>query len=278
MKCAWHELLSVIPPEMRGEVDRQGRQTLQELRLRMGKPPELVTWKGTSELTGKVTDADIRYTVNMASRYSPWAAETAAKGYITAPGGHRIGVCGEVTSDAGIVTGMKNITSLNIRVARDIEHLGDGLRPRGNVLILGPPGSGKTTLLRSLARSAACNDTVAVVDERQELFPPHFEKGRRMDVLSGCPKGQGIDIVLRSMGPQWIAVDEITAEEDCTALKKALWCGVKLMATAHASNGDDLRRRSVYRPLAEWGLFDMLVVMRPDKTWYTERMMVCSSN
>lgn len=276
MRCAWRELLSLIPQDLRGEVDRLGKDTLQELRLRIGKPAELITAQGVCYLPGRVTEADIRFTVNVASRYSPWATETAAKGYITAPGGHRIGVCGNVTVDRGTVTGMQSITSLNIRVARDIDNVGDRLMPRGNTLILGPPGSGKTTLLRSLARIVAQRETVAVVDERGELFPDHFEQGRRMDVLSGCAKGQGIDMVLRSMGPQWIAVDEITAQEDCDALKKALWCGVKLMATAHASTPEDLHRRSVYKPLAEWGIFDTLVVMRPDKTWYTERMMVCS--
>ncbi len=276
MRCAWRELLSLIPQDLRGEVDRLGKDTLQELRLRIGKPAELITAQGVCYLPGRVTEADIRFTVNVASRYSPWAAETAAKGYITAPGGHRIGVCGNVTVDRGTVTGMQSITSLNIRVARDIDNVGDRLMPRGNTLILGPPGSGKTTLLRSLARIVAQRETVAVVDERGELFPDHFEQGRRMDVLTGCAKGQGIDMVLRSMGPQWIAVDEITAQEDCDALKKALFCGVKLMATAHASTAEDLHRRSVYKPLAEWGIFDTLVVMRPDKTWYTERMMVCS--
>lgn len=276
MRCAWRELLSLIPQDLRGEVDRLGKDTLQELRLRIGKPAELITAQGVCYFPGRVTEADIRFTVNMASRYSPWAAETAAKGYITAPGGHRIGVCGNVTVDRGTVTGMQSITSLNIRVARDIDNVGDRLMPRGNTLILGPPGSGKTTLLRSLARIVAQRETVAVVDERGELFPDHFEQGRRMDVLTGCAKGQGIDMVLRSMGPQWIAVDEITAQEDCDALKKALFCGVKLMATAHASTAEDLHRRSVYKPLAEWGIFDTLVVMRPDKTWYTERMMVCS--
>lgn len=276
MRCAWRELLSLIPQDLRGEVDRLGKDTLQELRLRIGKPAELITAQGVCYLPGSVTEADIRFTVNVASRYSPWATETAAKGYITAPGGHRIGVCGNVTVDRGTVTGMQSITSLNIRVARDIDNVVDRLMPRGNTLILGPPGSGKTTLLRSLARIVAQRETVAVVDERGELFPDHFEQGRRMDVLSGCAKGQGIDMVLRSMGPQWIAVDEITAQEDCDALKKALWCGVKLIATAHASTAEDLHRRSVYKPLAEWGIFDTLVVMRPDKTWYTERMMVCS--
>lgn len=276
MRCAWRELLSLIPQDLRGEVDRLGKDTLQELRLRIGKPAELITAQGVCYFPGRVTEADIRFTVNMASRYSPWATETAAKGYITAPGGHRIGVCGNVTVDRGTVTGMQSITSLNIRVARDIDNVVDRLMPRGNTLILGPPGSGKTTLLRSLARIVAQRETVAVVDERGELFPDHFEQGRRMDVLTGCAKGQGIDMVLRSMGPQWIAVDEITAQEDCDALKKALWCGVKLMATAHASTAEDLHRRSVYKPLAEWGIFDTLVVMRPDKTWYTERMMVCS--
>ena len=275
MKCAWKELLAILPPNLRSEVDKYGKDSAQELRVRLGKPSELVTVNGSLWFGESVGEQDIRFTVNTASRYSPWAAETASKGFITAAGGHRIGLCGEAVTERGQARGIKTVTSLNIRIARDFCGIAPKLPGKGNLLILGPPGSGKTTMLRDLTRQIAGQDTVAVVDERSELFPSGFQTGKRMDILSGCAKAEGIDMVLRTMGPACIAVDEITAEEDCIALQKAGWCGVRLIATAHASCQEDLRRRAVYNSLWQTGLFDTLLILRPDKSWYTERMVSC---
>ncbi len=266
MRCAWKELMALVPMELRREVDKYAG-SLQELRLRVGLPTEVVTQSGRFLLKDATGETDIRFVVNAASHYSPWAAATAARGYITAPGGHRIGLCGTVSP-----TGMRDVQSVNIRVARDFPGIGDKLPTSGNVLILGPPGSGKTTLLRDYIRKLSRKETVSVVDERGEIFPQGFDRGSRTDVLTGCCKPDGIDMVLRTMGPQVIAVDEITAQADCAALKGALWCGVRLVATAHASNPEDLKRRQVYRPIVESGCFDTVVVLSRDKSWRTERM------
>ncbi len=268
MNCAWKELMALIPLRLRQEADKYS-ESLQELRLRKGLPPEWVTARGPIHRGEPVEDEDLKFVVNAASRYSPWAAETVAQGYLTAPGGHRIGLCGTKNP-----TGLGNLTSLNIRVARDFPGIGDRLILGGNLLILGPPGSGKTTLLRDLIRKTSHRNTVCVVDERGELFPDGFGRGLRTDVLLGCGKAEGIDMVLRTMGPEVIAVDEITATGDCEALIKAQWCGVRLMATAHASCRDDLCRRPVYRPLVESGCFEELVILKPDKSWYLERMVL----
>lgn len=273
MRCAWKELLSVLPMWCRKEVDGLGREGLQELRLRLGLPPELICQGGNVKLDRAVTAEDLSYTVNTASRYSPWAAATAAKGYITAPGGHRIGLCGEAVVQNGAMTGLRRITSLCVRVARDFPGIAGKLQCRsGSVLILGRPGSGKTTLLRDLIRLRAERESVGVVDERGELFPAGFDTGPRTDILTGCGKAEGLEALLRTMSPGTIAVDEITAEEDCRALIQAGWCGVSLLATAHAASREDLLRRLVYKPLAQCGLFDTLVILQSDKSWRTERM------
>lgn len=272
MRCAWNELLAVLPQSMRHPVDMLGRDSLQELRLRMGKAPELVTAGGCLYLSDPVTAEQLRFVVNTASRYSPWAAATTQRGYITAPGGHRIGLCGEVIRDGSQTRGLREISSLCVRVARDIPGVADGITSDENILILGPPGSGKTTLLRDLARSIAEKDTVCVVDERAELFPDGFATGCRMDVLKNCGKAQGVEMALRTMSPDVIAVDEITAAEDTRALESAAWCGVRLVATAHAACREDLLRRGIYRPLAEQSLFSTLLILRRDKSWYMERM------
>lgn len=273
MRCAWKELLCVLPMWCREEVDMLGRERLQELRLRLGLPPELIRQEDRIRLNRSVTAEDLSYTVNAASRYSPWSAATAAKGYITAPGGHRIGLCGEAVVQGGEMTGIRRVTALCIRVARDFSGICGSLkRLTGSVLILGRPGSGKTTLLRDLIRQWSEFENVAVVDERGELFPMGFDTGPRTDVLTGCGKAQGLDVLLRTMSPHTIAVDEITAEEDCRALIRAGWCGVRLLATAHAASREELLRRPVYQPLAQCGLFDTLVILRSDKSWWTERM------
>lgn len=274
MKCAWQELLSVLPPWLAREADRYGKETLQELRLRLDQEPQLICRNGEQWLNRIITQDDLNFCVNTASRYSPWAAQSAALGYITAPGGHRIGLCGEAVVQHGVMTGMRTIRSVCVRVARDFEGIAaEAGKLSGSILLLGPPGSGKTTLLRDLIRQIAAHETVAVVDERGELFPGGiFEKGKAVDVLSGCPKTQGIETALRVMGPECIAVDEITASEDCEVLIRTGWCGVRLLATAHAASIKDLKSRTLYRPLLETRLFEHILVLSRDKSWREERM------
>lgn len=280
MRCQWQAFINLLPHWMRQEVDRQGSSSLQELRLRLGRPPQLITADGEIWLERIVKREDIDFCVNAASGYSPWSAVTLADGYITADGGHRLGLCGDVIRKNGSLSGMQAVSSLCLRVARDFPQIARKANiGTSSALIIGPPGSGKTTFLRDMIRLISdCNEgCVAVIDEKRELFPiTHeglcFPAGKHTDILSGCPKKDGIQIVLRNMGPRLIAVDEITAAEDCEALVHAGWCGVQVLATAHASNRDDLYARSVYRPLVLRGLFDLLIVMRPDKSWYMERM------
>lgn len=279
MKCAWKELLSILPHSMRPEVDKY-QSSLQELRLRLDRPPELITQSGNRWLPVNVTQQDLNFVIHTASKYSPWAAATAAKGYITAAGGHRIGMCGDVVIKEDKSAGIRTLTSLCIRVARDFEGIASRAADiKGNILIIGPPGRGKTTLLRDLIRQISNSGScVAVVDERGELFPQGFQQGRRTDVLTGCSKAQGLDMALRTMGPECIAVDEITADSDCSALLECAWCGVRLLATAHAENVRDLHSRPVYKALWNTGIFESVLILRRDKSWYTERMMECLSS
>ena len=274
MKCAWESLLAVLPGWLRPEVDRLGREELQELRLRLNRPPELVLAGESRWLKQMIKQDDLNFCINAASQYSPWAVQSIKQGYLTTHGGHRIGICGEVIVQDGKFQGIRRPESLCIRIARDFCGIGEKpARLQGNVLLIGPPGSGKTTLLRDISRQISMKEAVAVVDERGELFPPElFDVGQRLDVLRGCPKKEGIMLALRTMGPTTIAVDEITAEEDCEALIQAGWCGVRLLATVHAGSLSDLRCRALYRPLWERGLFQHFLVLDNHKNWHNERM------
>lgn len=283
MRCAWNEYLHILPHWMRPEVDRQGRDKLQELRIRIGQYPEMIFQNKTARLSRKINREDVDFVINIASSFSPWTASTIAEGFLTASGGHRIGICGFGTVKNRETNGISQPTSLCIRVARDFDRIAEpAAKLSGSILILGPPGSGKTTLLRDLIRckSNIGTGSVAVIDERQEIFPISkgqacFDGGERTDILSGCPKAEGIEMVMRSMSPEWIAVDEITAKEDCDALLHAGWCGVDLLATAHAGSVQDLKTRPVYESLIKFSLFSNILVLQKDKSWKIERMNQC---
>ena len=274
MMCAWKELLGILPPWLREQTDRMAGDRLQELRLRLSQAPELVCRDGNLTLPGKVSQEDLSFVINTASRYSPWAAQTVADGYITAPGGHRIGICGEAVTDQGSIKGIRTVRSVCIRVARDFPGVSKGIPNQGSVLILGPPGAGKTTLLRDLIRQRSESEplSIAVVDERCEVFPPHFLQGKRVDVLSGCSKVEGIPMVLRAMGSGAVAVDEITDAQDAFALGQAYGCGVEILATAHGACMEDLWNKPEYRTLMERNIFHWVVILQRDKSWRTERI------
>lgn len=271
-------LLGILPAWLRTEPALQPLEQLKEIRMRLNRPVQLVKRSGELWLNRQARQEDLEFCINAACRYSPWTAESAAKGFLTAPGGHRIGICGTAVIQKGTVMGLRAPVSLCIRVAKECRGIGQGIPLNENLIILGKPGSGKTTLLRDVIRlcSQQGPGSICVVDEREELFPvspePIFDCGPRTDILSGCSKTEGIEMALRTMGPSVIAVDEITAEQDCTALLQAWGCGVGLLATAHAAGLQDFRSRRVYGPLV--GVFKTAVILQADQTWRLERVSV----
>lgn len=286
MNVCWKELLALLPPAVRCEVmtrEKEWKESILEIRLALGQQPRLLTGSGEILLEGPtVGPAELSFCVNHVSGFSAYAASGAAQGYLTARGGHRIGLCGQAVVQNGAVTGLRELSSLCIRVARDVRGIAGRLLPwvdLGSVLLIGPPGSGKTTLLRDLIRAISDErgENVSVVDERGEIFPmvagaSEFYPGKRTDILTGAPKACGMEQVLRSMGPQWIAVDEITSLADCRTMEQCGYCGVRFLATAHAAEVQDLSQRPVYRALTEAGIFRSVAVLRPDRTYRIERL------
>lgn len=280
MNCAWDSYIGLLPVWMREQVYNYYKEHLIEIRMRLGLPPELLTTNGSFNFSRTVTEDDLLYCVNIASKYSPWSSSTICNGYITTAGGHRVGICGNCVGVCENKTSVRIVTSISIRVARDFFGISKDLQDQsGSILIIGQPGCGKTTLLRDLIRNISdrLSGCVCVVDEKCEIFPlVHnrfcFSTGKHTDIISGCSKKDGIEMMLRNMGPKVIALDEITANEDCLALYHAGWCGVRIIATAHAGSFEDLLSRPVYKPIVESKLFNAVVVMGEDRSWTIERM------
>lgn len=274
MKTLHDQLRTILPQRIRPLLPAEEIGNLTEIRMRIGQPMILTYLQRQSSVGEPITTEDLSFVVNTACRYSPWNARSIHQGYLTAPGGHRIGLCGETAGD-----GMRTVTSLCIRVAKDLHGISGRIPVQDSILILGAPGSGKTTLLRDYIRriSGSPMGSVCVVDERGEIFPFSggkmcFDPGNGTDVMTGRSKAEGIDCVIRAMGPKWIAVDEITRPADCDALVQALWCGVKVVATAHAASVRDLFSRPVYRPIVDSGVFSTAVVLHTDKSYHLERI------
>jgi len=242
----------------------------EEIRLRTGCFPTLLI-SGSEKPFSTVTvrREDIETVLENASCSSIYSvADELRRGYITAPGGVRVGVCGCAAVRGG-VNALRDISSVSIRVPREVFGAGDGIL-RGfdylrSTLILSPPGGGKTTLLRELIRqSSNAGYRVSVADERGEIAgvfaaEPQFDVGQHTDVLSFAPKAEGALMLLRAMNPQIIALDEITCPEDCRAIETIANCGVTVYATAHASGIDDLRRRASYRDVLSLGIFQTAI-------------------
>lgn len=198
------------------------------------------------------------------------------EGYLSLRGGHRAGIAGSAVIDGGKVVSVKEISSVNLRIAREVTGASDMLRPlfcRGarGVLIAGKPASGKTTLLRDLARQLSNGNfgrmyRVLAVDERGELAAmsngrPHNDLGYNCDVIRGFPKAEAVTMGVRSLSPEVVVCDEIGSAAEARALGSALNCGVAAVASVHAASRQELFSKEWIMPLIQGGVFENIVIL-----------------
>ena len=221
----FRQAAALLPPHLRRPVERldgTSQARAEELRLRAGRPLTLVCPEGERTVPGAeapVRSMDLSLVLEIATQASAHTAlERVRNGFFTVRGGHRIGICGSGVVRDGEVRNLRQLSSLAIRVAREVPGLSAAVLDRlwsGGVLqstlLLSPPGGGKTTLLRDLIRAVSDGEggpalRVGVADERGELAAmyqgePQFSIGRQTDVLDGCPKGPALLMLLRGMNP-----------------------------------------------------------------------------
>ncbi len=290
------EIIRIFAREIRQILQRAEADfdRVQEIRLRVGAPL-LIVYKnreyyvsrsGSLHIGGRdvhvVTRDELRETMEYISSYSLYAFEEELRqGFITIQGGHRVGVAGRTVVEDNHVRAMKYISCINVRLSHQIPGCADGVMPYlydgpgGQVwhtLIVSPPRCGKTTLLRDIIRQLSTGSqghegvTVGVVDERSELGAchqgvPQNDLGIRTDILDCCPKARGMMMLIRTMSPQVIAVDEIGSQEDLEAIEYVMNCGCRLAATVHGSSMDDIRQKPFLGEMVRAGIFQRYIVL-----------------
>ncbi|MFC4545105.1 stage III sporulation protein AA [Paenactinomyces guangxiensis] len=265
---------------------------LEEIRIRQDRPLEVITSEQSwfvsrkCQLSQQPKDSmvpgkeDCIKMLNLISNHSLYTMEEELRrGYVTVEGGHRVGLVGKVVVDQGKVKHLRDVTGFNVRIARQVKGVGEPLIPflihKGqveNVLIVSPPQCGKTTLIRDLARLASTGGEkfhsckVGIVDERSEIAGcvdgvPQHDVGPRTDVLDACPKAEGMMMLIRSMSPEILVVDEIGRKEDSEAVHEAVHAGVHLFTTAHGQTVDEICRRPTLAELVKEGVFSRVILL-----------------
>ncbi|WP_044340036.1 stage III sporulation protein AA [Rossellomorea aquimaris] len=279
------EVLALLPSTISDKVlslPQDLIDRIEEIRVRTNRVLEVTARGKPYFLSYTVTEEDSEQLINKLSGHSFYTLEEELKrGYITIEGGHRVGLAGKVILEGGVVKGIRHLSSFNIRIARQKLGIAQSLFPYvydngwKHTMIIGSPQTGKTTLLRDLARmiSTGVPDKdippfkVGIVDERSEIAGcvngiPQLLFGPRVDVLDACPKAEGMMMLIRSMSPDVLIVDEIGRIEDGQAIQEAVNAGITLVMTTHGSTFGEVAKRPVIKDIVNLQTIERFIELR----------------
>lgn len=276
------DVLSILPRHIAGLVralPESITEHAEEIRIRVNRPVEVTARGLPTFLPYLATEEDAEQIITSLARHSFYTLEEELmKGYITVEGGHRIGLAGKIIMENGRVRAIRQFGSFNIRVAREVIGVAekavsyiyeDGWK---HTMIIGSPQTGKTTFLRDVARMMSEGDRqrgippakVGIVDERSEIAgclrgAPQLTFGPRIDVLDACPKAEGMMMMIRSMSPDVLIVDEAGREDDSLAIMEAINAGIVLVMTIHGRDLNEVSKRPTVKRLLEEKVFDRFI-------------------
>lgn len=277
------EIVGIFPAKIGNLLkDRLNKEQVYELRIKIGKPILVYSKYGESIINYISTKEDMKSIMQKVSNYSLYAyEEDIRQGFITIKGGHRIGIAGECVMEKGEVKTIRNISSVNIRICREVIGCSNKVMKYiisaykvYNTIIISPPKCGKTTILRDIARNISsgmpslgiAGKKVAVIDERSEIGACYFgipqsDLGIRTDVLDNCLKREGLIMAIRSLSPEVLICDEIGTKEDIEALIMAFNSGVNIITTIHGFTIEDLYKRRVLSDLLDNEILERVIIL-----------------
>lgn len=266
----YNSIIEILPETILGKIKYFDMNVIQELRIKVGLPLIVETNMGEKVIDYVCRMEDLKIITQRISKYSLYAfEEDIRQGFITIKGGHRVGITGEWVIEKEKIKTIRNISSLNIRVTKEIIGAADSVIPyiinKNNVIntiIISPPKCGKTTLLRDITRNLSNGISskgfkgkkISVIDERSEIAAcfkgvPQMNLGIRTDVFDNCIKSEGMFMAIRSMSPEVIICDEIGTSKDVEALIKAFSSGVNIITSIHGYGIKDLYNREIFKEL-----------------------------
>lgn len=282
MLTARKDFYSLLPRRILLEIDsialsRVGE--ISEIRLRKGGRNSVTVGGERIFLSGKITALEMDEYFKAIIGESMYAyRDTLSGGYISLDGGVRIGVVGSASYDGARLVGISNVSSLCIRIPSphfvSDEKIYEAFKmAKTGLLVYSPPGEGKTSALRYLAEllsSSKIGMNVAVIDERLEFSEIKNER-LSLDILSGYKKTDGLEIALRTLAPEVVIVDEIGGENEALGMLPFVNSGVRIIASAHAFDFEELRRKKNIAPFFSFGVFDaFLSIKRLKNDFYYE--------